>query len=1775
MPLRILGFVALCLAVTTIAMVVFPRTPVRAPYVIGKDGQIVVQAEQYHAKTAANGNEWIEAPTNSVLPNGVNFENASGSGNKKRFMQLQSSNGSFPATYRGTGSGASMDYEIHFEIPGIYRLYLRWDGYDGASDSIYAGFVELADGVGGENADWYEDSGHVASDFEQSSWDGLGEAEVDAAVASQNAMKFTIPSSGTYTLRIVGRENGVSLDALRIQLASLGDPNSLSANGENIVIGKEDFSYNDGPIADQSGGLNWDFNNSVRSDSLNGSNQRPSKWEAVEGVSWIATNQLNTQESAVIRAYGFPDDGIASVNQGSSTRWKSVYYRVSLTRASGATWCGISSCDSMKKRVFFGVPSDPDPASGVRAFAVSTLDTNYSAIVAEDDKSHTLVTKVDFANDVVCLWVDPDLSQPEPKPDAAWPYLGEDSSSAVSLSSGGSAPTSWDDLCVGTSWSAIQRAFPQRTPASNPDVVIANENFDYRGGTISGLNGGVGWDFDNENGDGFVGHTQQVSAWSNVYGKPFLFSGRLGTEHSSAKRGYGSSNDDCLFSSNPSSAFQTLYYRFEMQRTGANITWSGMSVYDDDTERFLVGVPFAANSSSGQRELGIHDLGNNTYSYSGIEPEPDKKFQIVAKVNFATNLVSMFVNPDFTQEEPTKPSARLAIADLKSNAIRFGSDSDEATYWDRVVVATSWKSLQSVSYPVSLPTEGLDLTIGSEKFDYLDGSIGTQEGGQHWDFQNTKSSEFSNDFSDWDVSFGSPTVEGGILRTREAGALRQFNGVESEGAINASEKTSFQKVYVRFDMTRSAGASWSGMSLFDFENERLLFGVPTAKNPASNAFEFAVLDTSAGHTYSGVRPTDGESCTIVAKLDYVADTLSMWIEPDMSLPEDSNTPAIVRSFAGDYWTTALRLGSGGPGPVDWDNLAVGTSWRGIQNAIGPLQAMADSITMRHSEKVRLDVLQNDVGAGTIEIVDPPANGDASIDSQGRVSYHHINGTPANDSLTYRLVGVDGEKSAASTVTFDFAPDQRIQNVTSIVPLLPPATEMAVIDAIPGVKFASPTCFAFVPDTNKLVVGERGGKIWMVPSVIPTGASRQLFLDLAMIVNSRAGEEFTDDGNELCLKSIAFHPDFTTNRQFFVAYCLKVNGQPHVRISRFTARDENVDFADPTSEQPLISQFNPSPIHNLNSCRFGPDGYFYFSSGDAGGLGDDNDNAQHIDKDFWAGIFRIDVDRLPTNLEPNAHPSIALDQDHHAFFKVPVDNPFVDAATFNGLPLSGNVRTEFQAVGFRNPWQFSFDPNPPHQVWVADVGLHGWEEIDLVDAGGNYGWPYLEGRSAGVKPNPPAGLRPSAPIWTYLHGNNALEGNSVTGGLVYRGNNYNRLGDKYIFADFGRGHIWALSRNGDHPPTVERITGQSGIVAFTLDPNSGDILLLDYLAGRVRRLISQTVDTVFPVKLSDTGLFADLGDLSVNPGIERYDINLPFWSDFAHKTRWFMLPNETDTFGYAENGAWSAPTGALWIKHFAIDQTRGDASTEKRLETRLLVRTSDGVYGVSYRWNDDESDAYLVSDQGANFDLMIDVDGSYTPQHWRIPSRSECLTCHTSQAGYSLSFETRQLNRSGILGNEEGNYIQLLADTGYLSVPAGPVEFDNLPIYVTPTDASSTLEARARSWLAVNCAYCHQAGGTGRAKFDLRAQLSLAATDIINGDLNIVHDPADRAIVPGDIPHSAILRRIAGTSGFTRMPPLATSVVDASGIQCISDWINQGADLPSSAQSKSLDEMLPQ
>jgi glucose/arabinose dehydrogenase len=379
----------------------------------------------------------------------------------------------------------------------------------------------------------------------------------------------------------------------------------------------------------------------------------------------------------------------------------------------------------------------------------------------------------------------------------------------------------------------------------------------------------------------------------------------------------------------------------------------------------------------------------------------------------------------------------------------------------------------------------------------------------------------------------------------------------------------------------------------------------------------------------------------------------------------------------------------------------------------------------------------------------------------------------------------------------------------------------VVDARPGLTFNNPVAIVSDPaNSGSIYVVERKGVIYQVVELAT--ANRRIFLDISDTVNSSK--------SELGLLGLAFHPNFSENKFFYVFYTHDVGEKTYDRLSRFQADARGKP--DRSTELVLIDQEDEAFNHNGGDLHFGSDGYLYVSLGDEGKGRDKFDNSQLIDKDFFAAIMRIDVDKQKGSFEPNPHPAIVLDADGLAHYSVPSDNPYVGIDSFNKAKVNPDkVRTEFWAVGLRNPWRFSFDAKTG-EIYCGDVGQDAIEEINIIVKGGNYGWAWKEGTIDGAKADQLVeGVALIEPIFEYPR----ASGVSVTGGLVYYGERCPGLVGNYVFADFAFGSIWRLYKE-DNTWKSEIIGKSSGISAFGIDPLNGDVLMANHNTGLIQRLV---------------------------------------------------------------------------------------------------------------------------------------------------------------------------------------------------------------------------------------------------------------------------------------------------------------------------------------------------
>jgi uncharacterized repeat protein (TIGR03806 family) len=310
----------------------------------------------------------------------------------------------------------------------------------------------------------------------------------------------------------------------------------------------------------------------------------------------------------------------------------------------------------------------------------------------------------------------------------------------------------------------------------------------------------------------------------------------------------------------------------------------------------------------------------------------------------------------------------------------------------------------------------------------------------------------------------------------------------------------------------------------------------------------------------------------------------------------------------------------------------------------------------------------------------------------------------------------------------------------------------------------------------------------------------------------------------------------------------------------------------------------------------------------------------------------------------------------------------------------------------------------------------------------------------------------------------------------------------------------------------------------------------------------------PALLSQTGVFSDTANRIANPGLIPYDLNVAFWSDGADKSRWIAVPRAQIVF--APSGEWRFPPGTVFVKNFDLEVDAANPAAKRRLETRLLVRDADGgVYGAVYKWRPDGSDADLLSGSETETIAVKAANAEIRQQLWYYPSRQDCLTCHTANAGGVLGVKTRQLNRSfaypsGVDDNE-------LRTWNHLGLFAPGFKDDavrTFPALAAADNPARSLQDRARSYLDANCSQCHRPGGTV-ANFDARYDTPLAQQALVDGPVLIdqgIDKP--RVIAPHDIWRSIAYMRV-DTDGDIKMPPLARETIDHRGAALLREWIN--------------------
>jgi glucose/arabinose dehydrogenase len=327
-----------------------------------------------------------------------------------------------------------------------------------------------------------------------------------------------------------------------------------------------------------------------------------------------------------------------------------------------------------------------------------------------------------------------------------------------------------------------------------------------------------------------------------------------------------------------------------------------------------------------------------------------------------------------------------------------------------------------------------------------------------------------------------------------------------------------------------------------------------------------------------------------------------------------------------------------------------------------------------------------------------------------------------------------------------------------------------------------------------------------------------FLDIHSIIKS---------GGEQGLLALAFHPSYSTNGVFFVAYTAPRSGDAtgsNLVLERFSVSANNPDLANPSSGVVLLTIGHPvNSNHNGGTLVFGGDGYLYWSTGDGGSGGDPPNNAQQLNN-LLGKLLRIDVN--------SGSP-----------YGIPTSNPFYSS-------VDPNVKKEIWAYGLRNPWRLSFD-DLNHDLYIGDVGQSAREEVDFQLAssvgGENYGWRVMEGS---ICYNPSSGCDQNGKIKPVAEYDHTL-GCAITGGYVYRGLNFPSLNGYYFYGDYCSGRFFSLIKD----PVLGWKTVQLADTPYSIssfgEDEQGELYLADLGSGKIYNIRYQEPPFVKSSMLADS------------------------------------------------------------------------------------------------------------------------------------------------------------------------------------------------------------------------------------------------------------------------------------------------------------------------------------
>lgn len=680
------------------------------------------------------------------------------------------------------------------------------------------------------------------------------------------------------------------------------------------------------------------------------------------------------------------------------------------------------------------------------------------------------------------------------------------------------------------------------------------------------------------------------------------------------------------------------------------------------------------------------------------------------------------------------------------------------------------------------------------------------------------------------------------------------------------------------------------------------------------------------------------------------------------------------------------------------------------------------------------------------------------------------------------------------------------------------------------QFSSPVLVTNDGTNDLLYVVDKSGTVSVFPNdPAVTNGEVQTLLDIRSEVR---------DYHEQGLLSMAFDPDFANNRYAYIYYIEGNNDNESDNgvfgdgvLQRITL-DNATNPTSVTSRVTVLRLAQPGPDHKGSMMQFHPaTGEFYMSIGD-GAYGDtaivptDPDprtNNSSQDTSNLRGSFI----RLAMRDTPNAEGK---------YYDIPADNPFVGNA---------NVRDEIWSYGHRNPWRWAFDSAAPYTLWETEVGQAGFEEVNIIEPGANYGWPICEGTThRGNNGGDPNNNRSCTgdlvgPKGGYDHDTGSV---SIIGGFVYRGSNLPALDGRFIYGDYVSKKIWSIV-DGEQGELVSD-GFPANISSFGTGVSGNDVFISSHgtefgVPSSIYRMVdSDAQAAIIPEKLSATGVFADLAERIPAHGVIEYDVNADGWFDGAQVRHFIAVPND-EKVSFADTADWDLPVGSVLVKHMELPTS---ATATRPYETSILFRQNAGNWAsVNYRWNANGTEATRV-DVPAEETVSIYLNGQTIDVQRSISSGSECTSCHIGTGSKDpLGVNTRQLNQEFDYQGQAANQLDVLTSIDFFSQATSSAS--SYSAFVDPADTSASLDERARAYLDTNCSHCH-----GGSFMDMNYDTPVGDMGI----MNVERAAGVYRMRPFD--HAASLMHTYQTQDGNRMPK-GSNITNPVADQIFSAWID--------------------